>query len=182
MGLNEEEWEDLLNSVMDQKCTPFVGAGACAEWLPIGSKIAHEWAISHNYPLEDSGQLSRVAQFIGIERGHDMYPKIELSRQLKKISAPDFSMEKYKNTALVVLADLNLPVYITTNYDQFMEEALKIRGKDPVREFCRWNKFPDILEENSVFDNAGYKPTSHKPLVYHLHGHLDIPQSMVLTE
>lgn len=182
MVLREEDWEDLLNSIKDRKCTPFIGAGACSQWLPLGRDIARDWAESYKYPLEDSGQLSRVAQFVGIARGHDMYPKMQLSRQFKRIKAPDFSKEEYKNTILMVLADLNLPVYITTNYDEFMEEALKVRAKDPIREFCRWNKFPEILEENSIFDMPGYKPTEHNPLVYHLHGHVDIPQSMVLTE
>jgi hypothetical protein len=58
--------------------------------------------------------------------------------------------------------------------------ALKNRGRDPKRELCRWNQFVE-LEETSVF-KSGYTPTAANPLVYHLHGHYDLPQSLVLTE
>jgi hypothetical protein len=61
-----------------------------------------------------------------------------------------------------------------------MEEALKTRGKEPVSEFYRWN---DYLRKAATFDSGiakRYKPTSDRPLVYHLHGSIDVPQSMVL--
>jgi hypothetical protein len=34
----------------------------------------------------------------------------------------------------------------------------------------------------SVFGEESYRPTRDKPLVYHLHGRLDVPASIVLTE
>lgn len=182
MSLKEVDWDDLLNSIDEHKCTPFIGAGACAGWIPLGSEIAGEWAEKYNYPLGDSGQLARVAQFLGIDRGNDMYPKIQLSRRFKQIVPPDFSNLTYQNSVHAVLADLSLPVYITTNYDEFMEAALRSRRRNPDREFCKWNKFPEIAEEKSVFETPDYKPSEDRPLVYHLHGHIDTPQSMVLTE
>ena len=61
---------------------------------------------------------------------------------------PDFSAPDEPHGAL---ADLGLPVYITTNYDGLMTGALKDREKDPQRELCAWNKLvretqPSVLD------------------------------------
>jgi hypothetical protein len=61
-----------------------------------------------------------------------------------------------------------------------MTLALQNRKRDPKQELCRWNKYVE-QESPSVFA-SGYVPSIASPLVYHLHGHLDLPQSMLLTE
>ena len=38
-----------------------------------------------------------------------------------------------------VLANLNLPVYVTTNYDDFMVKALARHHRQPNRVLCQWN-------------------------------------------
>lgn len=154
-----------------------MGAGACFGTLPLAGDIASQWANKYRYPLQDSGDLSRVAQFLSIDRD-GMYPKEEIQRQFQGVKPPDF---RALNEAHGLLADLDLPLYITTNYDSFLFEALKSRDRDPKRELCRWNEFEELAEEPSVII-PGYKPTAGCPLVYHLHGHVDVPQSMVLTE
>ena len=45
-----------------------------------------------------------------------------ISRLLRKIPLPDFAGP---NEPHALLADLNLPLYITTNYDHFMAEAIR---------------------------------------------------------
>jgi hypothetical protein len=114
-------------------------------WL-ILAQIAHEWTEKYGYPLEDSSQLARVAQFMGIDRGWEMYPKTELSESLSGINPPDFSCEEHNNTAHAVLANLNLHIYITTNYDKFMEAALVSRAKKPDSEYCS----PGLSEKSLV--------------------------------
>ena len=53
----------------------------------------------------------------------------------------------------------------------------------PDSEFCNWNGFlKKRVKANSVFEKKDYKPSPEKPLVYHLHGHINDPFSMVLTE
>jgi hypothetical protein len=183
MKFNDQDWEELFFAIKDKKCTPFIGAGACVPWLPLGANIAKDWASKHNYPLEDSYQLSRVAQFLAIENGNDLYPKNILSRLIKEIKPPDFSLDKFRNTPYAILADLNLPIYITTNYDHFMEAALKSKGKEPISEFCRWNNYAEVAGiESKLLKKSKFQPSISQPLVYHLHGEINIPQSMVLTE
>jgi SIR2-like domain len=44
----------------------------------------------------------------------------------------------------------------------------------------RWNKL--LLEQQTSAFDAGYEPTVASPVVFHLHGRSDIPESIVVTE
>lgn len=176
--LKESDWDNLLQRIEEKNCTPFIGAGACAGVLPLGSEIAQEWADKYSYPLVDKGDLARVAQFLAVDQD-PIFPKEQIRRKFTKINLPDFTQPDEPHA---LLADLNLPIYITTNYDSFMYQALKNRQRDPKRELCQWNPLVD-LKKSSIFESGSeYEPTPANPLVYHLHGHYDTPQSMVLTE
>ena len=103
-----------------------------------------------------------------------------------KIEAPNFDLPEYENSPYAILAELPFPIYITTNYDNFMEKALKDKRRNPVTEFCRWNPGAQLIYDGGDFESvvkkSKYSPVVEKPLVYHLHGVLDKPESMVLTE
>lgn len=97
---------------------------------------------------------------------------------------------------LLILADLPVPIYITTSPYTFLEDGLHRAGKSPRSEFCRWHTGLDNVD--SIFDRSGvaegepfcehnrpdtlYKPCVHKPLVYHLYGLDTYPDALVLTE
>ncbi len=143
MVLTNQDWEDLLYFIEKKKCTPFIGDEALSPWIPIHEWIS-EWTDGlkkeYGYPVDDSVGLPGVAQLLAIADGSELTPKNNLSRKLERITIPNFSLEKYRNTPYAILADLNLPIYITTNYDHFLEQALKSRGKQPISEFCAWNE------------------------------------------
>jgi hypothetical protein len=171
------EWQRLLARIDAGHCTPFLGAGACAGTLPLGGDIARRWAAEEDYPLEDEWDLARVAQFVSVN-GDPMWPKEKICQELRSIGPPDFDRPGEPHA---VLAALPIPIYVTTNYDDFMLQALRRAGKSPHREICRWNEF--LQDEPSVFDaDGGFTPTAAEPVVYHLHGALDRPESIVLTE
>jgi hypothetical protein len=92
---------------------------------------------------------------------------------------------RYENeldNPLRVLAELPLPIYLTTNFATFMEDALRAAGKEPRTEICYWH---DDLESGipSVFEeDPDYQPSGEMPLVYHIHGMDSDPSSLVLTE
>ena len=65
--LEQRDWDLLLQRIKARKCMPFLGAGACFGALPLGADIAREWAQSYSFPLEGSGDLARVAQFLAVE-------------------------------------------------------------------------------------------------------------------
>ena len=170
-------WDLLLRRIKAGNCTPFLGAGACAGILPLGRTLAQNWAQQYDYPLDDPGDLVRVSQYIAVTQD-PMWPKEKIVREFKKCGAPDFSNALEPHG---LLADLPLPVYMTTNYDDFMVRALRDRKRDPVQALCRWNTF---LRDNvpSPFDERSFEPTLANPVVFHLHGHCGVPESLVLTE
>jgi len=180
----EIKWDLLVDRINDGKCTPFLGAGACADVLPVGGAVAQTWAQTYGYPLDDSHDLIRVAQYIAVTQD-PMWPKEAIIKEFKKrveeVGPPDFNNPLKPHS---FLADLPVPVYLTTNYDDFMEQALRTRKRDAQQALCRWN---DYLETNkdsapSAFDKRNYKPDVDKPVVFHLHGHSGVPESLVLTE
>jgi hypothetical protein len=176
--LQARDWEMLLSRIKEGRCTPFLGAGACHPTLPLGSEIARRWADEYGYPLEDSSDLARVAQFLAVEYD-PMYPKEKFIRQVLQGKEPPVFTERDEPHG--ILADLPLPVYITTNYDDYMVRALQSRNKHPQRELCCWNKY--IRDQSSVFESeSGFDPTPGEPVVYHLHGHDAVPESLVLAE
>lgn len=80
-----------------------------------------------------------------------------------------------------VLAELDLPVYITTSSNNLLAKALSAAGKDPKVVICRWyegaERLPDIYDEN-----PNYLPSKEEPLVFHLYGHISDLDSLVITE
>lgn len=177
-SLEDRDWGMLLNRIREGKCTPFLGAGACYGTLPLGGDIAREWAAKENYPLSDSSDLVRVSQFLAIKYD-PMYPKEQIVERFRGAGPPDFNHPCEPHG---VLADLPLPVYLTTNYDDFMLQALRSRKKEPKQALCRWNN-PLSKNQYPDFESArDFTPSAANPIVFHLHGHRDIPESLVLTE
>jgi hypothetical protein len=66
IDLKEKTWEILLERIREKKCTPFLGAGACAGALPLGGELARDLADAQDYPFEDRSDLlhrSPIANF-----------------------------------------------------------------------------------------------------------------------
>ncbi len=176
MTLPDKDWDILIRAIKMGRCTPFIGAGACCGVLPLGAEIARKWAAENDYPFKDSDNLIKVAQFLAVEN-YPMFPKDEIVQMFDNSKAsPDFSNKSEPHR---LLADLPLPVYLTSNYDDFMTRALVERHRDAKREICRWNTL--TRTEPSKFD-GGYQPTVANPVVFHLHGHTGLTSSIVLTE
>jgi hypothetical protein len=180
--MNDDQWALLLGRIAAGKCTPFLGAGASTPTLPMGREIAREWARVHAYPLPDHhDDLARVAQYVGVGVfGDAVAPKERIVERLASHGVPDFSVSDEPHA---VLAKLPIPIFITTNYDDFMVRALRAQNKEPRQEICRWNSHPAVQDRPRVVgDDCDYVPTVEEPLVFHLHGHVGVSESLVLTE
>jgi hypothetical protein len=91
------------------------------------------------------------------------------------------SDKEARQNPLLLLAQLPLPIYLTTSYHDVVEAALQKAGKKPRSEICYWNK--NLKSIPSVFDqDRDYQPSKEEPLVYHLFGRDTYPDSLVLTE
>ena len=206
MGLSDKDWNDLLTAICKKKCIPFIGQGVYTlqsadgkSFRPLSREIIDKWKEKYRYPLEDlyalarvytledSYQLARLAQYLEIETADadEMYPKTMLSETLKELDLSYFPSQT--RSSYNILSNLNLPIYITTNYDRFLEDALSMSPeKKPESDFCKWNdkliKYVEAADIPSVFDEDQYIPSQGRPLVYHIHGDINTPESMVLTE
>lgn len=81
---------------------------------------------------------------------------------------------KKASPALRALAELNFPLVITTNFDKLFERALYAAGKDP---------------RKVVYSRDGQRqtpdhpdPTAQRPFVFKIHGDIDEPESIVITD
>jgi hypothetical protein len=110
--LPDAVWTTILRRIREGKCTPFLGAGASHPTLPLGAQIAREWAREYQYPMRNEHHdLARVAQYRSVigPRGR---PKEDIRTLFAQRGLPDFSDPSEPHR---VLAELPLPVYVTTN-------------------------------------------------------------------
>lgn len=205
---DSSRWAMVLKMVQAQHCVPILGPGLLD--LVVGPQrlLARRWAEKYGMPraMRRRGDLAEVAQYLRAKQGWD-FPYSELlhyfAQQLRKQLAGDWHdsslfpkvdgvMELMKlvndkhrqmipDDPYVLLAALPLPVYITTNPDNLLASALHEANRHPEVVLCPWNEYME--EPASIYDREpDYRPTPERPLVYHLFGHIKVPESVVLTE
>lgn len=177
-GMGERDWNRLIYQLKNGDCTPFLGAGACAGTLPTGGELSRTLAEEYCYPFDDKHELPRVSQFVATTEGDAVHLKNLICEKLRGIGPPDFTNRLEPHG---LLAEFPLPVYLTTNYDDFIQRSLQAAGKKPNVAICPWNG--NVAPSNDLFSSeSGWDPKPETPLVYHLHGNLTDPSSLVLTE
>jgi len=182
-AFDEGEWERTVYLIRERECTPFIGAGTSSELVRTGDDLAADLARKYGYPFDEVHDLARVTQFAAVREGSPLYVKKRFTDDVfASVGHPDF---REANEPHALLADLRLPVYVTTNYDDFMYEALVDKGRAPQRAICPWYTTDpaEVADATRLFeDPAGFNPDISRPIVYHLHGHHGTPESLVLTE
>jgi hypothetical protein len=176
--MQDADWRTLLSRIRRGEVTPFLGAGAAHPALPLGRELSKELAAAFNYPMDDSDDLTRVTQFMAVKED-PMMPKDYLADRLQDRPPPNFDQDGEPHG---LLAELPLPLYLTTNYDDFMVQALRHKRREPVQTESGWY---DLLgdRQDPVFESeTGFRWDPQKPVVFHLHGHFRNRLSMVLTE
>lgn len=171
----------VADGVRRQQCILFLGAGVHApppegspfeypadQRPPSGAALSRELAsrcgLADNHPTEDVGHLQRVALFFEIERSrHQLVEAVRNSVQVNRRPSP----------MLRALAALDFPLVITTNYDQLLEHALAAAGKHP-----RVAVYTPELEPTTDYRD----PTPESPVVFKIHGDIDHPESLVVTD
>ncbi|MDQ3699954.1 MAG: SIR2 family protein, partial [Chloroflexota bacterium] len=200
-----EKWPALLRRISDGRCTPILGPGLLESLLGSPREIARRWSDTFDFPMAeyDREDLPQVAQFLAIDQDYD-FPRGELAKhledELKRRYGADLPAElgaaplaqllqaagaqqRQRDPAEPhqVLAQLPVPIYISTNPDNLMAESLAAAGKQPEVVICPWKDDVDLLP--SIYEREpDYLPEPSRPLVYHLFGHLREPDSVVLTE
>jgi hypothetical protein len=200
-------WPGLLTYLRPQKPkgTPILGSGLLEPYIGSTREFARSWAETHDFPLASHARddLPQVAQYLSVRfKAAALRDKFEeklveaLQRHVglerSASSAPPSASEllamagrsrRVQNPADPhrVLATLPLPIYLTTNPDGLLVEALREAGKQPEVGLCPWSEKADWSESVFVRD-PDFRPSVPRPLVFYLFGRLDDPRSLVLTE
>jgi SIR2-like domain len=180
-------FQRLVESVRDGKCILFLGAGVhypppdhspytylVEERPPLGGALAKKLAMDcdfvGNCPNETDDNLQRVAL---------CYEKVLGRRELVERIRQEVEEHSKPSAALRALAELPFPLVMTTNYDTLFERALRQDhvGKDPfvgVYSPDRYQRTPDYP--------GGDLPTANRPFVFKVHGAINVPDSLVVTD
>lgn len=138
--------------------------------------IESQWQqVTNGYGAEIEPALSGATpNTLDLESLIEGYNKLlEAARQARLTRDPG---EPY-----ALLASVPFSMYLSTSAYCLIENALKAAGRAPQVDICKWN---DRMQPySSVFDHdPDYRPNPKKPLVYHIFGHLQDPDSLVITE
>jgi SIR2-like domain len=177
--VEEADWKRLIAQLSRGDCTPFLGAGACDGTLPTAAEMGRSWADRYNYPFPDHHDLAKVMQYISISERDPIFVKESVCADFLTKGSPAFDDETEPHG---LLAKFPIRVFLTTNYDDFLIKALKMAGKSPRTMTCPWYMSPSA-DYAKYFARTPASPlSSQEPLVFHLHGNLGTPKSIVITE
>jgi hypothetical protein len=175
----DEDGKLLLEAIKDRGCVPFLGAGASYPRLPLGSELAAKIAEWSNYPFDDPTNLSQVAEWAEVMKGSRWRLRDFVVRCIADSKSPTRQNDAPEEVHRV-LASIRQPLYVTTNYDDLMFKALESAGQRPQRETSRWRgRAAPLWRANHAGAVHG---ALSEPLVFHLHGHHETPESMVLSK
>ena len=202
-----DKWPTIMSSIQGGQCTPILGPGMREALVGPWNEMAAALSDQFNFPfstfLRDS--FPNVTQYISVNQDlNTLYTRLDdmFRTALQKRLAADLPDALKTKSASVpglfgqagakarasdasephrVLAGMPIRIFITTNFDNMMADALREAGKAPEVVICPWRD--GLMLDESVYDREpGYIPSPERPLVYHLFGHFSQPDSMVLTE
>ena len=191
-----------MTNLNSDRCVPFLGPRINSGIVPRPETIARRLAADNGYALADAENLARVAQFeaykdpavfrtmymkqlkrsvyrsVGREPSADelkQFDKRTLTEVTREVDWGKKSQEVEDCRIYHLLANLQLPLYITTNVDDFMFEALSrhpsLKPEDVRRIGPRWEKVTEGAPQHSVLHP---EPGSTTPYVLHLNGFDDV--------
>jgi hypothetical protein len=198
---SQERWRILTQRIVGRQCTPVIGPGLADDILVPRSKVARNWADLWQMPIPESrrGDLVAVAQYLRV-RVSALQPADELTSYLVRVFRDQYRgrmsdeelsattahelvaaigawrRERDDDDPYANLAKLDLPVFVTTSWTTLLADALTAAGKRPTI-----GRFDWFLELDEEVDEPYEQPTVDRPLVYHLFGTLDEPESLVLS-
>jgi hypothetical protein len=201
-----DRWQSLLTGIETKKVTPIIGPGVFEPLLGSMRDIAERWAEAFKYPMApyERDSVAKVAQFLSADQDI-MFTYAQLVNYLRNdiqkrykdnlddaLRAPRASLVDLIKTigaqrrsqndedAHKILAKLPFRIFITTNLNNLLTEALIEEKKEPKVICCPWNKYTVKQIANANLDN--FEPDEKHPLVFHIFGKLDEQDSLVLTE
>ncbi|MFN8464345.1 MAG: SIR2 family protein [Caldilineaceae bacterium] len=175
----------LLSSLRAGECILFLGAGVHTA-PPDGSvfqypkdrrpllgrelaeTLARECEYQKKFPDDKSPDLQRITLCYENTRGMGRMALVDaLVRHLR--------ISKTPSPALEMLAALPVKIFVTTNYDDLLERALRKLDKDPA-------VYVYDPKGDELTDDMAEPPMPEHPLLFKMHGDLGHPNSIVITD
>jgi hypothetical protein len=207
----DETWEALEAAQRTGRFTPVLGPGMTEGILGSRQAIAERWADRWQMPIMSHTRqdLAKVAQYLRVEQKFPgavptrmaEYLQEEISERITAaanepndpfhgldpamppqsaiMNAGRRLLDRDPGDAHRTVAGMPVPVFVTTNGTLLLEQALEARTprRVPKTAYFPWNdraEWPEPL--------AALTPTVAEPLVYHLFGRMEDPDSLVITE
>ena len=195
-------WQALIDGIETGLFTPVIGPGVADQVLGSRSEIARRWVERWQAPINPHNRtdLSKVGQYLAV-RVAQRHPEVELLKyimtelrdrykgvlpeEMLKGGNPERALvEVWKrqnandpDDPIRIIAGLPAPIFITTNWTGMLEQALHDVGKRPVLRSFDWT-----AETDGAAQNLDEEPSVERPLVYHMFGRLENPDTLVLSE
>jgi len=176
----------LVETIGAGKCILFLGAAIhCAppngeysysdQYRPtsastLSADLARKTGFAKKFPNEGVADLKRVAQ--------DYETKFQRSELIREIKTA-VHVGKKPSPLLQMLAELDFPLVITTNYDQLFEDALRAVGKKPYVSVFKKNEEVEKMTDDYPFDED---PSANRPFILKIHGDVLEGSSIVITD
>ncbi len=200
---------DLLRSLMTHlttgHVTPILGLGMTDSLVGSRRELAREWVRSFEFPVggRDQEDLAHVAQFVAVmsDQGTlraslSRYLRDEIGRRHPELAAEHpgigagellrLAWERQRTTSVadphMVVASLPCSIFVNAHPANLLTDALRAVGKDPRVEICRWRSEVYDWPPSPFEVEPEYVPDVERPLVFHVFGNVDSPDSLVLTE
>jgi hypothetical protein len=171
------DWDLLIERIKSSQCTAFLGAGASFPRIADAKTIADQIVPPElkEYGLFcKSDSLAKITQMLAIYRD-ESFPRDKVAKICKDAHSTNPEPCNIHKT----LAKLPINFYITTNYDDYILEALKQENKTPKDIICPWSSTKKVKTSKTTHLPC---PSPTQPYVYYLHGSYRNPATMVLTE
>lgn len=176
---------EVVDSIKSHRCILFLGAMASAsspegsrfdykEGPPSGAHLSKILAGKCDYPDEDRNNLPRVSLHYEVRPNGSRQALIQAINE----SVGPFVVP---SPALRMLAELPFPIVITTNYDHLFDVALGRANTMAGHPKIPIKRVYDPNREGAP-ESVPLDPSEEHPIYLKLHGDLDNPESIVVTE
>jgi hypothetical protein len=197
-------WNKILESHVREKLLPIIGPSIIHDIAGSSREIARHWAYDYGFPMEHHNRMNlpQVAQYLEIQIGRakleehfegtikamirerhgnsiqGVDPKAGLDTLFCEINRQQ-RLENPDTEPHGLLANLKVPLYLTTNLSGTLEQALKEDGKNP--KVYTFNELARRKYSRQDEGDTG-QPSIEEPWVIHLYGTLKDLEHAALTE
>jgi hypothetical protein len=208
---NFDRWEPVVSNIVNQRCIPVLGPGLVESVIGSTRDIARAWAERYEIQLapRSHDDLAQVAQHLAYRNGRSFvgdairaYVVRYLRRKFPGQLSPEL-MQARVQVGLVdrmvshigaglrvadphevhtLIARLPVPIYVTANRDNLLRDALIEQGRQPHIQLCTWRSSGDQTSTYGPPPEPGYVPSPEEPLIFHVFGNFQYPDSLVITE